>query len=86
MHAEKLWPYLLSIESWIGRGLINTIPNQRQEGPTLEGDAIIGVAGVGTAFHQTKRRKYCAAIAADNFFIFGRGIFVLLGFYDNWGQ
>ncbi len=53
--------------------------NSRQEGQTLEGAVIIGVAGVGTAFCSTYQQKHRAAIAAEDFLICGRGIFVLLG-------
>ncbi len=60
--------------------------NSQQEGPTLEGAVIIGVAGVGTAFSRTDRQKHRAAIAVEDFLICGRGIFVLLGLYNRWGQ
>ena len=60
--------------------------NSRQEGPTLEGAVLIGVAGVGTEFCRMDRRIHRAAIAVDGFLICGRGFFVLLGLYDSWGR
>ncbi len=63
----ELWPYLLNIASWVGSGLIKTILNHQQEGPSLEGAVIIVIEGVEMAFCQTDQRKHHAAIAADNF-------------------
>ncbi len=60
--------------------------NSQQEGPTLEGAVLIGVAGVGTAFCRTDQQKHRAAIAVDGFLICGRGVFVLLVLYDSLGR